>query len=126
MQSRKFFSETVSITGGTAISLADVLKAAGWGFIVGTDNAITTTPSLDSFMADQWFVVPVTETLYVGHDSYVRATAGAGPPRTYQGTPVDAGSSDNVVQPIRGINDAHAIWLFSTNTQDVSITFAGI
>lgn len=122
---RKFFSETISVTGAAAISLADLLKAAGWGFEPGADNAIGTTPSMDSFSAVQCFVVPQGETLYVGHDQYVRDAAGVGPPRVYQGVPAPSGETYNVLQPERGVIDAHAIWFYSANTQDVSLVFVG-
>lgn len=123
MTSQKFFSETVTVTGGTAISVASLMRTAGYGFEKDSDNAILGTPSMDSFIGDQLFLIAEDETLYVGHDQFVGTAAAAGPPRVYKGVPAEAAASYNVVQPMRGIIDANAVWVFCTNTQGVAIVF---
>lgn len=122
--SSKFFSETVTLGGASATRLADLMRTAGYGFEKDANNAITTTPSLDSFIGGQCFIIPQTYTAWVGHDQYVSSSAlAAPPPRLYQGVPAAAGESFNVVQNPRGIIDANNIWLYSDFPQSVSIVF---
>lgn len=122
---RKFFSETVAI-GATAVSMASLMRAAGWGYVPGANNAIGTQPSLDSFAGDGASVIP-TNDLYVGHDQYVRDSAGAGPPRTYKGVLAAAGVPFSLNDYTRGIVDTEAVYFYSpSGAQDLEIVFQGI
>ncbi len=124
---RQFFSETVQIASDTPISVQGLLQAAGWGFEPGANNSITTTPSMDTFEGAQCFLVPLAETLYVGHDQYVRQFSGSLPVgRVYKGAAIEQGSSDNVVQHMRGIIDAAQVWVYSVNAQEAILVFVGI
>lgn len=121
---RNFFSRRVSITGATAISLANLMRSA---------PAVTGTPawgtnsdgskSADSFIADGATVIPVTENLYVGYDAQVDDADAA---TTYKGVPASAGQPFSISDFVEGPVDASNIFLFSANTQDVDIIFAGI
>jgi len=121
--SQKFFSEVCSLTERTPTSVASLMRAAGYGFEKDANNDITTQPSLDGFIGSQCFIIPQTAGIYIGHDQYVSNTALSGPPRMYKGVPVASGDNYNVVNPMRGIVDANAIWLFSTTTQEIGIVF---
>lgn len=103
--------------------MASIMRAAGYGFEKDSNNDITTTPSLDSFIGAQCFLYPFTANVWVGHDQYVSSNAVVGPPRLYKGAVAPGGETYNVVQPQRGIIDANAIWLYSEITQEVSIVF---
>ncbi len=124
--SQKFFSETCSLTARTPTSVASLMRTAGYGFEKNANNDITTQPSLDSFIGAQCFLIPTTDTVWVGHDQYVGNTPLAGPPRIYLGVPVTSSSLFNAVQPMRGIVDAESIWLFTIVTQDVGIVFVAV
>jgi hypothetical protein len=120
---RKFFSRTVSVTGGTAITYADIMRSApavtgssAWGTNVGGSI------SMDSFVGGSCALVPVTSTAYVGHDASVAATTTAS---SYIGVPAVAGQTFNVPDYVRGPVDTNAIWIFTTSTQDFLIIFQG-
>lgn len=124
---RKFFSETVTINGNAAISLLSLMQSAGWTYEPGTNNAIGTTPSMDSTIGTGATIIPESFTLYVGNDQYVRDTASAGPPRTYRGVPVAAGDPYSIEEFSRGLVDANEIWLWMTQSaQSLQIIFKGI
>lgn len=123
--SRKTFSETVPVIGGTAVRVGALMRTSGYGFERDVNNAITSQPSMDSFNGSQLFLIPGTAVLYVGDNQFVRDVAGAGPPRVYKGTPVDMGASYNVVQPGHGIIDPDSVWVYSAVDQDVAISFVG-
>ena len=126
--SQKFFSEVCSLTARTPTSVASLMRTAGYGFEKDVNNDITTQPSLDSFIGAQCIIIPVTATIFMGHDQYVCNTALAGPPRQYQGVlvPVLTGVPSNLLQPMRGIIDANAIWLYTVATQNVNIVFVAV
>lgn len=127
---KRFFAQVVSITGGTAISLADLLGSTtvGWGRVKDpTTNAISTTEKQgDSFMADDGSITPLTETLYIGYDQFVRNAAAAGPPRVYQGAPTAVNVTFQLGVRRRSIIDYAHVWLYSVNTQSLSIVLGGI
>lgn len=121
---RNFFSRRVSITGGTAISLADLMRSAAavtgspaWG--TNSDGS----KSADSTIADGVTVTPATATLYVGYDAQV---ADADAATTYKGFPVSSGVAFTVNDFNEGPVDASNIFLYSVGTQNVDIVFSGI
>lgn len=121
---RNFFCRRVSITGGAAISLGDLMRSA---------PAVTGTPawgtnsdgskSADALIADGASMIPVTEELYVGYDAQV---ANADAAATYKGVPTVAGQPFSINDFVEGPVDASNIFLFSVNTQDLDIIFTGI
>jgi hypothetical protein len=121
---RNFFSRRVSITGGAAISLGNLMRAA---------PAVTGTPawgtnsdgskSADAFIGDGASVIPVTENLYVGYDAQVANVDAAA---TYTGVPAAAGQSFPIQDFTRAPVDADSVWLYSVNTQLVDVIFQGI
>jgi hypothetical protein len=120
---RKFFSRTVSVTGGTAITYADIMRSAAavtgspaWG--TNADGSI----SMDSFVGGSCVLIPVTSTAYVGHDAAVAATNTAS---TYVGAPAVAGDPFSVPDFIRGPVDTNAVWIFTASSQDFIIVFQG-
>lgn len=121
--SKKYFSRTVSLAAVTSVSIASLMRTAGYGFEMDSDNNITTTPSLDSFIGAQCFIVPQADTIWVGDNQYVSSNNVVGPPRLYQGVPAASGESYNVVQAQRGIVDVNQVWLYSDSSQTVSIVF---
>lgn len=127
---KRFFAQVVSITGGAAISLADLLSSStvGWGWVKNpTTNAISTTEKqADSFMADDGSITPLAETLYVGYDQFVRNAAAAGPPRVYQGAPTAVNVMFLLGTRSHSLIDYAHIWLYSVNTQNLSIVLGGI
>jgi len=121
--SRKLFSRTVSLTGGTAISLANLMRSAPavtgtpqWG--ENTDGSI----SMDSFSANAASVMPETETIWFGFDAQV---ANADTASTYTGVPASANTPFNLAVFCRGIVDADNIWMYSSGTQSLQIVFEG-
>lgn len=121
--SRKFFSRRVSITGGTAISYADLMRSAP--AVTGTpqwgENA-DGLPSMDSFAGGTVSLTPVTGVINVGYDAQVDDADTAS---TYVGVPVAAGQVYNVPDFVRGPVDTNTVWLFSASTQDVDLVFQG-
>lgn len=121
---RKLFSRRVSITGGTAISLANLMKSApgvtgtpAWG--KNADGSI----SMDSFSGDGGTIIPVTGDVYFGFDSQVADADAAG---TYKGVPAVAEQPFSLTDFCRGIVDANQVWIFSATSQDVDVIFQGI
>lgn len=121
---RKLFSRTVSITGGAAISLGNLMRSASavtgssaWGL---ESNGIT--PSMDSFQGNAGTVIPLTAIVYFGYDSHVADTDAA---TTYKGVPAAANVPFSLASFCRGIVDADAIWIYSASTQDMNIVFEG-
>lgn len=120
---RKFFSRRGSITGGTAISLAALIRSF---------PAVTGTPawgsdssggiSMDSFHGDGGTVIPLTETLYVGYDSQVADADAAG---TYKGVPAAATVPFGLQDYCHGVVDLNAVFVYSVGTQDADIIFQG-
>lgn len=124
--SRKLFSETVSLPGTTATSIETLLRTAGWGFETDSNNAISTTPSMDSFLGDAITVIP-TNDAYFGHDSFVRDAAAAGPPRLYQGVLAPAGVPFSITEWFGHVVDSHEAWLYSAGgTQNIQLLFQAI
>ena len=126
--SRKFFSETVTITGPGATSVMSLLSAAGWGFEPGANNAIgSTTLSLDSINGVALTIIPESAQIFVGHDQYVSNTVSAGPPRTYRGVPVAATVPYSLGPETWGIVDPNAVWIFNpTSAQSLDLIFEAI
>jgi len=124
MLSRKFFSRRVEITGGTAISYADLMRSAP--AVTGTpqwgENA-DGSPSLDSFAGGTVSLTPVTGVINVGYDAQVAAADTAS---TYLGVPVAAAQVYNVPDFVRGPVDTNTVWLFSATTQDADLVFQGV
>lgn len=121
---RKFFSRRVSLTGGTAISYAALMRSASavtgtpvWG--LSSDG----NPSMDSFIGDGATVIPATATLYIGYDAQV---ANADAAATYTGVPVSAATPFNLQDFTRGPVDTNAVFLFSVGTQNVDLIFQGL
>ena len=111
--SRKFFSEDVAVPGTTATSMETLLRTAGWGFEYNpTTNAISTTPSLDSFTGNRATFLPAAD-VYVGHDEFVRNAAGAGPPRVYKGVLASASKVFDLQDYCRGIVDPARVWFYA-------------
>lgn len=107
-QTRKnFFSRTVSLTGGAAVTLASVMLANGW-------------ISTDSFEGGQVFLKPASATLYIGDDEDVRDAAGVG---VYQGYPVGSGVAQELSHA--QLTDPNEIYLYSVGTQNVAVIFHG-
>lgn len=122
---RKMFSETCAI-GSSAVRMSSLMRTAGWGFEMDSNNNITTTLSMDSFLGDGGTVIP-TSDLYVGHDQYVRDAAAVGPPRLYKGVPVAGGQPFSLTDYCRGIVDPEAIWFYSpSGAQDLQLVFQGV
>lgn len=112
--SRKFFAQTVSLTGSNPISIKSLMSTAGWGFELDANNDITTTLSLDSTIFDDLSFRPAADC-YVGYDRYVRdtATPSAPPvPRTYKGVLAAANVTFDVADWFRGPVDAAQIWIY--------------
>ena len=106
-QSRKrFYSRTVSLTGGAAVTLASVMLANGW-------------TSTDEFDGAQLTIKPASATLYIGDDANVRDASGVG---VYQGFPVASGVVQEVFNEGSSI-DPNAIYLYSVGTQNIAILF---
>ena len=120
---RKLFSRRVEITGGAAISLGALMRAAP--AVTGTSqwgkNA-DGSPSMDSFEGNGGSIIPVADTVYFGFDDNVADADAAG---TYTGVPATAGQPFTLSSFCRGIVDADAIYLYSPNTQDLDIVFEG-
>lgn len=120
---RKFFSRRVSITGGTAISYANLMRSAA--AVTGTSAWGTNadgSPSMDSFVGDGATLIPVTGDIYVGFDAQV---ADADAAATYKGVPAAQGTPFPVNDYVRGPIDTEQVWLFSAATQDVDLIFLG-
>ncbi len=120
---RRFFARTVSITGGAAISLAALMRAASavtgspaWG--TNTDGSV----SMDSFEGNECTVTPSTGIVYFGYDAHV---ADADAATTYKGASVTIPYTFDVASWCRGIVDAESIFLYSPSTQNLSIVFNG-
>lgn len=120
---RKLFSRTVSITGGTAVSLASLMRGASsvvgtpaWG--TNADGSI----SMDSFEGNAGTVTPETETVWFGFDAQVADTDTAS---SYTGVPASANTIFSLATFCRGIVDAENVWLYSNGTQDLQIVFEG-
>jgi hypothetical protein len=124
---RKQFIEQVTMPSATPLSEGALMQLYGWGFELDANNQITTTPSLDSFTGEQSFISPLSETLYIGHDQYVRdhdyTLAGV---RYYKGYPAEAGDTFNIGTFTRGIIDPQAVWFYSVNAQQCNLMFKGI
>ncbi len=120
---RKFFARTCSITGGAAISLAALMRAASavtgtpaWG--TNTDGSV----SMDSFEGNECTVTPSTGIVYFGYDARVTDADTAS---SYKGASVTIPNTFDVASWCRGIVDAENIFLYSPSTQDLSIVFKG-
>lgn len=123
---RKLFSEVCAAAALTPVSMATLMRNAGWGLVPDANNDPTTTPSLDSFMGDAGSITPLAGTIYIGHDQYVRNVAGAGPPRTYAGVPVTVGVKFLLEAFCRGIVDPEQVWIYSVGGENVAIVLEGI
>ena len=120
---RKLFSRTCSITGGAAISLASLMRAApavtgttAWG--KNTDGTV----SLDSFEANAATVTPLAGDLYMGYDAQV---ADADAAATYKGAYAAVNTPFDLAAWCRGIVDAENVYLYSPSTQSLNIVFQG-
>jgi hypothetical protein len=121
---RKFFARTVSITGGAAVSLGDIMRAApavtgspAWG--TNTDG----TPSADTFEGNMCTITPAAGVVYFGYSAQV---ADADTASTYKGASITiVGEPFEVAAYCRGIIDAEHIFLYSPSTQDLTIIFVG-
>lgn len=120
---RKLFSRTVSITGGTAITLGALMRSAP--AVVGTpqwgknaDGSI----SMDSFEGNACDVTPLSSIVYFGMDAQV---ADADTASTYKGRAAGANVAFDVAAWCRGIVDAENVFIYSAATQDMGILFAG-
>lgn len=123
---RKFFSETCSLPSATATRVGTIMATAGWGFEPGANNSISTTPSLDSTIGTSLSLTP-TAGIWIGHDQYVRDSAGAGPPRTYKGVFAAAGEAFDVAEYTRGLVDINEVWVYTPGlAQEVEVVFKGI
>lgn len=123
---RKFFSETCSLPSATATRVGTMMATNGWGFEAGANNAISTTPSMDSAIGTSLALIPASG-VWVGHDQYVGDAAGVGPPRTYKGVFAPAGERFDVSEFTRGLVDINEVWLYTPGlAQEVQIVFKGI
>jgi hypothetical protein len=120
---RKLFSRTVSITGGTAVSLAALMRAApavtgtpAWG--TNSDGSI----SMDSFSGNACDITPLSSIVYFGYDARV---ADADAATTYKGRAAAANTPFDLAAWCRGIVDADNVFIYSAATQDIGIVFAG-
>ncbi len=121
---RKLFSRTVSITGGAAISLAALMRAAAavtgtsaWG--LNADGSV----SMDSFEGNSCTIIPASGIFYFGFDAHV---ADADTATTYKGASATiVGEPFELASWCRGIVDAESIFLYSPSTQNLSIVFNG-
>ena len=119
----KFFSENVTIPVSTPVSMKTLLQTAGWGFEKDPiTNAISTTPSLDSFNGIGASIVPAAN-VYVGHDQFVGDAVVAGPPRLYKGALAAAAQKFGLDAFCRGIIDPNEVWLFSAGGTTVDLVF---
>lgn len=106
-QTRKtFYSRTVSLTGGAAVSLASLMNANGFA-------------ELDNPCGYLVVLKPASATLYIGDDANVRDAAGVG---VYQGYPVGSGVEREIYDESV---DPNKIFLYSVGTQNVAIIFNG-
>ncbi len=120
---RKFFSRRVSITGGTAISYANLMRSAP--AVLGTPAWGTNadgSPSMDATAGGTVALIPVTSVINVGYDAQVDDADTAS---TYVGVPVAAGQVYNIPDFVRGPVDTNTVFLFSAATQDVDLVFQG-
>jgi len=124
MLARKFFSRRVLITGGTAISYANLMRNApavtgtsAWG--TNSDGS----PSMDSFTGDGATLIPVSSTVYVGYDAQVKDADGAA---NYMGVPATAGTPFNLQDFIRGPIDTDNVFLYCAADQLIDLIFLGI
>lgn len=123
--SRKWFSENVAISAATATSMETLLRTAGWGFeFNATTNAISTTPSLDSFEGNGGSILPAGD-VYVGHDAFVANAAAAGPPRLYKGALAVANEKFGLEDFCRGIVDPSRIYFYSVGGTTMDLVFDG-
>lgn len=120
---RRLFSRTVSITGGTAVSLAALMRAApavtgtpAWG--TNADGSV----SMDSFEGNAAQVTPLSSAVYFGYDARV---ADADAATTYKGVLAGANTPFNLASWCRGIVDAENVFIYSAATQDLQIVFEG-
>ncbi len=120
---RKLFSRTVSVTGGTAISLAAIMRSAPavtgtpkWG--TNTDGTV----SLDSFEGNACDVTPLSSIVYWGFDAQVSDTDTAS---SYKGVAAGANVPFDLAAWCRGIVDAENVFIYSAATQNLAIVFAG-
>lgn len=112
-QTRKtFFSRTVTIPAATATLLNTLMTSAGWA-------------ETDSHEGGQCIIQPAASIMYVGDDENVRDAAGVG---TYQGFPLDVGSSENLAEyrDKGALVDPNETWLYSALSQSVGIMFKGL
>ena len=121
---RKFFSENVALAASTPVSMETLMKTAGWGFEPGTNNAIGTVPSMDSFEGNGGTILPAGD-VYVGHDQYVRNAAAAGPPRVYKGALAASGVKFSLQDFTRGIVDPTRIWFYSVGGTTADLVLDG-
>ena len=122
-ESQKFFAENVAIPAATPTSMATLLRTAGYGFERDlTTNAISTTPSLDSFSGVQASIVPAGN-VFVGHDAFVSNAAAAGPPRLYQGALAAATAKFSIESFCRGIVDPNEVWFYSVAGTTADLVF---
>jgi len=120
---RRLFSRTVEITGGTAISLAALMRSAPavtgtpqWG--ENTDGSV----SMDTFEGNACDVTPLSSIVYWGFDAQV---SDADTASTYQGVAAGANVPFDLAAWCRGIVDAENVFIYSAGTQDVAIVFLG-
>jgi hypothetical protein len=122
---RRFFAENVAIAATTAVSMETLLKTAGWGYERNlTTNAISTTPSLDSFEGNRAVLLPAAD-VFVGHDEFVSNAAAAGPPRLYKGALAKAGEKFVLEDFCRGMVDPSQVWFYSTGSTTADLVFEG-
>lgn len=121
---RKWFSQNVTLSAATPVSMETLMRTAGWGFEPGANNAIGTVPSLDSFEGNGGSILPAGN-VYVGYDQYVRDAAAAGPPRLYKGALAAAGVKFGLDDFCRGIVDPARVWFYSAGGTTADLVLDG-
>lgn len=125
IQKRNFFSATVAHPGG-AVTLAALKRLLGWGFVMDSNNVATAQTSADSFMSSSGSLIPQTDDVYVGHDSFVSSAAAAGPPVLYRGSKAAAGQPYSLTDYFRGPVDDNTVYVYSAAGQDIEVITLGI
>ena len=126
MNARKLFSENVTITAATPVSMESLMQAAGWGYEYDlTTNVIDTTKfSMDSFEGNRGSILPAGD-VYVGHDEFARNAAAVGPPRLYKGVLASATREFKLEDFCRGIVDPSRIWFYSVGGTTADLVLDG-